>query len=176
MSRTIRIALAALTLGAFVAACDRPTAPEPARPAPAARSELLGLLGGVQLLSCPATTSDSASAVVGPAGGALTVGGFRVDFPAGAVDTTRTFVLTVPASRYLEIEVHAEGFAHYEFAAPVTVTLDVSRCGLLPPGLQVWHIDSETKTLLEPLGSVVDLLGRKVRFQTSHFSGYSIAW
>jgi hypothetical protein len=171
MHRATRLVLAGLSIALAAVACDRATAPDSA-PAPARPHALLGM----RLLGCPSATSDSASAVVGPEGGALSLGGFRVDFPAGAVDSARTFVLAVPASDVLEIEVHAEGRDHYAFATPVTVTLDASRCGILPPGLQVWHIDGRSRALLEPMGGVVDLLSRTVRFRTSHFSGYSIAW
>lgn len=173
-----RVLVACAALVASVAGCDRasPVAPERAPTAP--RTSLLGgVLGTVpQLLGCPSDESQSASAVIGPEGGSLVSGGFRVDFPAGAVDSARTFTLSVPASRYLEIEVHADGFEHYVFATPVTVTLDASRCGVLPLGLQVWNIDTETKALLEPMGGSLDLLTRTVRFRTPHFSGYTIAW
>src|SRR5687768_13069500 len=101
MLRSSRLVLAAFSLALAVVGCDRVTAPDavPTVPprAPQAPQTLLGLplLGGLRLLPCPGTTTTSASAVIGPEGGALTLGGFRVDFPAGAVDAARTFVLTV---------------------------------------------------------------------------------
>ncbi len=176
---------ATLLLALAVAGCDRPAAPTaPRAPAPAAApsggllGDLLGgTLGTVTRLACPTDATQRGSAVVGPEGGALVVGGFRVDFPVGAVAQPETFTLEVVAGQYLEIEVHAEGYAHYAFARPVTVTLDVSRCGgLLPAGLKAWHIDSETKALLESMGGLLDVTSRTLRFQTPHFSGYTIAW
>jgi hypothetical protein len=179
---------AALLLAMASVGCDRAVAPTaPALPATAAPTAapangligdvLGGVLGAVNRLVCPVDQARSGSAVVGPEGGALVVDRFRVDFPAGAVAQAETFDFEVVPGRYLEIEVHARGHAHYQFATPVTVTLDVSRCGsLLPSGMRAWHIDSQTKALLEPMGGVYDAGARTLRFQTPHFSGYTIAW
>ena len=176
---------AALLFALAGVGCDRPdapTAPRPLAPSAAPAGDLLGsavdgTLGAVSRLACPTDVSRRGTAVVGPEGGALVVDGFRVDFPAGAVAQPETFALEVAAGTYLEIEVHAEGYEHYAFATPVTVTLDLSRCGgLLPSGLRAWYIDSQSKALLEPMGGIVDLSTRTLRFQTPHFSGYTIAW
>ena len=48
--------------------------------------------------------------------------------------------------------------------------------GLLPSGLRAWYIDSQSKALLAPMGGLLDLTARTLRFQTPHFSGYTIAW
>jgi hypothetical protein len=182
--RSARLVLAALAFVAAATGCERSTPLDPAA-APAiapVRPSLLGPIGGILtgtlhgIIDCPSDASLSATATIGPDGGTLAVGGFRVDFPAGAVQSPQTFVLDIPAGPYLELDVRAEGYAHYWFGAPVTVTLDASRCGLLPPGLQVWNIDEQSKALLEPMGTVFNLLSRTVRFRTSHFSGYTIAW
>ena len=176
---------AALLLALASAGCDRPdapTAPRALAPSAAPTGSLLGgllgaTLGTVTRLACPTDDVRRGSAVVGPEGGALVVDGFRVDFPQGAVARPETFTLEVLAGQYLEIEVHAEGHAHYVFARPVSVTLDLSACGgLLPSGLRAWYIDSQSKALLAPMGGLLDLTARTLRFQTPHFSGYTIAW
>lgn len=181
--RSLRAATLLLALAGI--GCDRPeapTAPRPLAPAAAPASGLVGdvvggTLGTLTRLACPTDQARRGSAVVGPEGGALVVDGFRVDFPAGAVSQPETFVLEVVAGQYLEIEVHAEGHAHYQFASPVAVTLDLSRCGgLLPASAAAWHIDSQTKALLESMGGELDVLSRRLRFRTPHFSGYTIAW
>lgn len=184
MHRSARFLLATLALTAAATSCDRPApldpvaAPTAASVRPSLLSPVTGILTGTLhgLLSCPTDEARSATATIGPEGGVLAAGGFRVDFPAGAVQSAQTFVLDVPAGDLLEIDVTAEGHEHYWFDVPVTVTLDASRCGVLPPGLQVWNIDEQSKALLEPMGGVLDLLSRTVRFRTSHFSGYTIAW
>src|SRR5689334_25273334 len=92
MLRSARLVLAALVLSVVATSCDRPAPLDPAAPAIApARTSLLdpitGILTGTLhgLLDCPADQSLSATATVGPEGGTLAVGRFRVDFPAGAV-------------------------------------------------------------------------------------------
>jgi hypothetical protein len=130
-----------------------------------------------RLLVCPTDTTVTVTGVVGPQGGVLSTGGFRIEFPAGAVTVPQKFVLSVLRSEYLEIEAHAEGFASYQFATPVRITLDLARCGsALPSSLRAWHIDPVSNALLENMGGTLDLTGRKLRFSTRHFSGYSVAW
>ena len=176
---------ATLLLALAAAGCDRPdapTAPRALAPTAAPSGGLIGDLlgttvGTVTRLACPTDAERTGSAVVGPEGGALVVDGFRVDFPEGAVPQPETFTMELVAGQYLDVEVHAEGYAHYVFARPVTVTLDLSACGgLLPSGLSAWYIDSQTKALLAPMGGLLDVTARTLRFQTPHFSGYTIAW
>jgi hypothetical protein len=165
-----------LSLGVAGAACSVERA---AAPPPADRASLLGLLDpDPSLIKCPAGPEQSATALIGPLGGVLTVGATRVEIPANAVLSPTTFKLTVPASKYVEIEVTTDASEHYVFAQPVLVTLDYGRCGrsdLLRAPLTAWNIDPQTKALLEPMVSVDDKLAQTVTFTTLHFSGYAVA-
>jgi hypothetical protein len=134
--------------------------------------------GPANLIVCPAATAQASSGLIGPLGGVLTVGGATVLIPPNAVLLPTTFTLTVPASKYLEIEVTPAGGTHYTFAAPVAVTIDYSRCGrrdLDSSDLSVWYIDSQTKALLQNMRAVQDRLTHTVTFTTLHFSGYAVA-
>jgi hypothetical protein len=178
-ARLLRPATAALLLGLLGAACGDPvgvTAPALGTPAAASSADLLGLVGQVTRLVCPTDVERTASAVVGPEGGMLAVDGVRVEFPAGAVASTETFTLRVLGGLFVEIDLSAAGSEHYTFATPVSVTLDLARCGSLPVGLRAFYLDSSTKALLEDMGGELDLLGHKLRFRTPHFSGYTVAW
>jgi hypothetical protein len=179
MPRLTRFRLAfAVALGlAGAAACstDRLAGPQPGE-----RSALLGDLfnNAPTLLSCPAGETQSATAVIGPLGGVLAAGNTQVVIPANAVLSPTTFNLTVPASRYVEIEVTTDASEHYVFAQPVVVTLDYGRCGrsnILRAPLTAWNIDPRTKALLEPMISVDNKLTQTVTFTTLHFSGYAVA-
>jgi hypothetical protein len=142
-------------------------------------SQLLGLLDNEpSLIICPAGQPQSASALIGPLGGVLAAGGAQVVIPANAVLSPTTFTLSVPASKYVEIEVTTDASEHYVFSQPVLVTLDYGRCGrsnLLRAPLSAWNIDPQTKALLEPMTSVDDKLAHTVTFTTIHFSGYAVA-
>jgi hypothetical protein len=146
---------------------------------PTDRSPLLGLFNKEPtLVNCPAGEAQSATALIGPLGGVLAAGGTQVVIPANAVLSPTTFNLTVPASKYVEIEVTTDASEHYVFAQPVLVTLDYGRCGrsnLLRAPLTAWNIDPETKALLEPMISVDNKLTQTVTFTTLHFSGYAVA-
>jgi hypothetical protein len=150
-----------------------------AGPSPTDGSSLLGLFAqDPSLIKCPAGPEQSASALIGPLGGMLAVGNTRVVIPENAVLSPTTFTLTVPASKYVEIEVTTDASEHYVFSQPVLVTLDYGRCDrakLLREPLSVWNIDPQTKALLEPMISVDDKLTRTVTFTTLHFSGYAVA-
>jgi hypothetical protein len=165
-----------LSLGAAAAACSVDRA---AGPRPADRSSLLGLFDrDPALIKCPAGAAQSASSLIGPLGGVLAVEGAQVVIPANAVLSPTTFTLTVPASKYVEIDVTTGDSEHYVFSQPVLVTLDYGRCGrsdLLRAPLTAWNIDPQTKALLEPMISVDNKLTQTVTFTTLHFSGYAVA-
>ena len=177
MNRRNRFGLVfALALGiAGGAGCsvDPSTGPRTAAP-----SGLLGLSSQPTLIQCPSSETQSATALIGPLGGVLAAGNTRVEIPADAVLSPTTFKLTVPASKYVEIEVTTDSSEHYLFAQPVVVSIDYGRCGRsnidLSP-LSAWNIDPATKALLEPMVSVDDKLLRTVTFSTVHFSGYAVA-
>jgi hypothetical protein len=178
-NRRIHLVLAA-SLALALAGAASCTADRAASPLPSDRSSLLGLSGGSapSLLNCPAGATQSVTSTIGPLGGLLAVGNTRVLIPANAVLAPTEFTLTVPSSRYVEIEVTAAGSEHFLFELPVTVTIDYSRCSRsnidLRP-LTVWNIDPATKALLEPMPSVDNKLTRSVLFTTLHFSGYAVA-
>lgn len=133
---------------------------------------------GHSLITCSVDQAQSATAIIGPLGGVLSAGNSRVVIPEGAVSAATTFTLTVPASRYVEIEVTADGGEHYVFALPVTVALDYSRCkrsDLDQTPLTAWNIDPASKVLLEAMVGVDDKSTHVVTFSTIHFSGYAVA-
>jgi hypothetical protein len=129
------------------------------------------------LLVCPSSTTLSTTSIIGSLGGVLSVDGTSVTIPANAVLAPTSFTLTVPASRYVEIEVTAGDADHFLFSQPVQVAVDYSRCGggwLLSSPHQAWNIDPNTKALLENMGGVDEKLTRTVVFSTLHFSGYAL--
>jgi hypothetical protein len=162
-------------LGGASCSSDTLTAPQPP-----ARGDLLGIsFGSPSLITCTSPgTSQSVTSLIGPLGGVLAVGNTQVIIPADAVLSPTNFTLTVPASKYVEIEVTAEGTEHFLFAQPVTVVLDYSRCSRWDLNLKLltaWNIDPVTKAMLEPMVSVDNKLLRTVTFTTLHFSGYAVA-
>jgi hypothetical protein len=179
-ARPFRPALAALVAILLGAACaDREPLTAPVGPATQAprSADLLGLgdlLGNASRLVCPASASAAGSAVIGPDGGTLVANGVRVDFPAGAVAESQTFTAQVVPGSYVEVDLAAQGHAHYNFAVPVTVTLDLQSCVILPLGARAFYVESGA--LVEDMGGDLDLLGRTIRFRTPHFSGYTVAW
>jgi len=130
------------------------------------------------LLECPSNQTTTTSAVVGLLGGAVTLGGTTITIPGGALTAPTLLQVTIPASRYMEIDVTAVGFTSFLFQKPVSVTIDYSRCtrsDLDQQTLHVWHIDPDTKQLLEDMGGVDDKSSRRITFSTGHLSGYAVA-
>ena len=129
------------------------------------------------LIECPTTTSLSADATIGPLGGTLSLGGMQVVLPLGAVLQPTHLVLTVPASRYMEIDVSVPGTDHFLFEKPIIVTIDYSRCdaAVTRAALSAWHIDGTTNELLEQMLSIDDKLNHRVVFTTGHLSVYALA-
>jgi hypothetical protein len=130
------------------------------------------------LITCPAASPVSTSAVIGPLGGILALGNTRVVIPLSAVLFPTKFTLTIPASNLAEIDVSAEGTSHYLFRLPIAMAIDYSRCNtpqLDSKSLSVWNIDPQSKQLLEQMIGVDEKLTHTVIFTTIHLSGYAVA-
>jgi hypothetical protein len=151
------------------------TSSSPEVPATASRSGVQG--AGATLIECPPAATLTTKALIGPLGGVVAAGNTIVVVPADAVLFPTTFTLTVPSSKYVELDVKVEGVEHFTFAKPVNVTIDYGRCGGVIDNttLSVWNIDPLTKDLLERMVSVDNKLARTITFTTLHFSGYAVA-
>src|SRR5688572_4716331 len=124
-SRSITAVLVALTLGAF-AACTGPEITGPT--AQGTRSDLLGFDTGLDgkvanLIECPSSESATATELISPLGGVVSVGGATIAIPAGALLFPSVVTVSVPASRYVEVDISVEGVPHFIFELPVTVTI-----------------------------------------------------
>ena len=132
-----------------------------------------------KLVECPTAQTLSATGTITPlVGGTIAVGGSSVVLPVGAVSVPTVITLTVPASSYVEVELRANGLEHLVFALPLRVTIDYSRCtrtDINQKPLAAWHIDTDTKALLEDMHGTDDKSARTVTFTTGHFSSYAIA-
>jgi hypothetical protein len=162
------LALAALSLAT---SCGEPraTAPKPTS---------LSQSSDPTLLECPTNTGTSTSSVIGLLGGELQIGATSVAIPTGALATPTLIQLTIPPSRFMEIDVTAVGFSSFLFQTPITVTIDYSRCSrgdIDRQTLHVYHIDPLTKQLLEDMGGIDDKISRRITFTTGHLSGYAVA-
>ena len=133
-----------------------------------------------ELLVCPTNEAASAQGVIGPEGGSIGARGTTISIPAGAVPEPTLFEVVVPASQYLETEIHAVGVEHYVFQQPATITINTARCpdGAIPEfgTLQGAYIDTPTHRILQLMGGVDDRDGHKVSFETGHLSGYVVAF
>jgi hypothetical protein len=166
--------LTSLVLAAFTA-CGEPTAPAGT---PGASADAL-IFGGTRLVSCPSQELRVASQTIGPLGGDLSAGGMTLSIPPGAVPLPTLFTVTVPPSKYVEVEITALGVEHFVFDAPVRITLDYGRCtrsDIDQAPLTVWYIDGITDTPLRPMGGEDDKGARTVTFTTGHLSSYAIAY
>lgn len=165
-SRCVPLAFV-LAAGVVLAACDDAPVSDPLE-----RAEFVEARG--LLSACAVAPSTSTRAVIGALGGSISVSGATMTVPAGAVLENTEFRLHVPSSQYAEVEIHANGLEHFQFLAPVVITMDYSRCEASGV-LTAWHIDPDTKSLLENMGGVQDALNQRVIFSTMHLSGYAIA-
>lgn len=169
---------AAAALALVLAACSGDgfaTAPEPI----VQSSVIAAADAGPTLLSCPNLRGKSVSRRIGPTGGALTIAGTKMIVPAGAVRAETEFVMSIPASEYLEIDIVADGREHFEFERPVTIRVNYAHCRSDEAdlaSLSAWHVDDATRDFLQGMESVDDKRGRKVTFETDHLSRYAIAW
>lgn len=166
-------AVDAILLGVLLplTACDAPElASAPSEPQ-------LAMVTTPTLVSCPSVVERSNDGLVAGFGGVVTLARNAVIVPAGAVLGAADITIEVPASDYMLVELKANGQEHWQFLAPVTVTIDYARCpiGLFDPPVSAWHVDPETGELLEHMGGIDNRLLKTITFVTDHFSGYAIA-
>jgi len=130
------------------------------------------------LVECPSDQSFQTSGDVLPTGGSVSLRGHSVTVPSGAVLLPTSISLAEPASQYMQVNLGANGEDHFQFRAPIRVTISYARCSrsnLDKAPLSVWLIDEQTGALLQNMGGVDDKVNRTVTFETDHFSGYAIA-
>jgi hypothetical protein len=161
------------------AACaDLPTQPDTGSSAPPRLEEVAP--AHPQLLVCPTSWTQTARETIGPEGGKIGVAGSSITIPPGAVPSPTEFEVVVPASPYMEVEIHPVGMDSYLFAVPATVKISYARCpaDAMPTdaALQGVYIDGATNRVLERMGGDADKVSRKLSFHTWHLSGYAIAF
>ena len=164
-----------MTIAALVAtfiACDEPTG---------ATSTSLKALDGTAAIKCPTDQSLSASGTILPlVGGSVTAlpTATSIVLLPGSLLAPTTLDVTVPASKYMLVDIKADATDHFIFQLPVTVTIDYSRCDAddLPSGaLSVWVLDPITGRLTEKMESADDRLLRHITFATGHLTSYVVA-
>jgi len=176
-----RVAAALISVAAFGCA-DLGTQPEPRTGAgPQFEvAEVSGAESTVQLLACPTHDAQTAREIIGAGGGSIAARGVSIAIPAGAVSEPTEFEVTVPASPYLEVEIHAIGHDSYQFQQPATITIKYSNCSdnsvVERATLVGAYIDTETEQVLEVMGGYDDKAARRISFTTWHLSGYAVAY
>jgi hypothetical protein len=131
-----------------------------------------------QLVECPSSTSYSATGSILPLGGEVSMRGHSVALPLGAVALPVSIGIEEPSSRFMLIDLSANGQDHFQFLSPIQVTISYARCSrsnIERGPLSVWLVDPATGALLENMGGVDDKTNRRITFETDHFSGYAIA-
>ena len=136
------------------------------------------LTAGRMLVECPVSEARSVSGTLGILGGNLELDGHVLALPLGAVLVPTDFTMTVPASRFVEVHVTANGAHGFQFLETAVFTISYQRCtrnDLARADLTVYKIDPETKALLKDMGGSKNALLRTVTFSTDSLSAYSIA-
>ena len=165
VTQGIRTGLA-LLVGALIAGCDAATAPTSAPRA--------GLLPGIStptLLQCATTEESTGAAVIGPAGGVVRVGQHFLEIPGGALSEDVLIQGRAPAGNYVELQFEPHGLV---FAQQARLVMSYEHCGLTGLLLQVVYVD-DSRSILEILPSLNNVLRQRVAARVSHFSSYMLA-
>lgn len=168
----LRRGLALLAMPAVLLACADQPAPLLSPDAP------MRSTAGSALVECPTSETRSVTKTVGSLGGTVDLDGHSITLPLGAVLLPTTLTLTVPASRYMEIEITANGAESFDFEQAVAITISYARCtrsNIDKAPLTAWQIDPATKALLEHMGGTDDKAARALTFGSDHLSGFAIA-
>jgi hypothetical protein len=135
-------------------------------------STLQTVLNTVHLLTCAPQPYAVNTALVGPAGGTITVGAHKLVIPVGAL--SQPTLITAEQIRGSTNSVRFQP-AGLTFAKPATLTLSYSNCLLPPLGAQVVYTDEQLR-VLERILSIDLRLSRSVNGFIRHFSRYAVAY
>lgn len=179
ISRPITALFAAASIALVAASCTEPTAAPMGEPVALPSFSVAGFAATEgQLLSCPVRAAKTFTVTIDQHGARYAKHGVEVSVPAGALAGPQQFRVTLPRSPYVEADIDAVGYEHFTFRRPVTVTFDYSRCGNAASvsALSVWYLADDTRALLEPMPTLVDARAKTITFQTTHLSGYGLAY
>jgi hypothetical protein len=173
----------------FAAACaDAPSAPvqDGMQPTAAPSNTMLSYAATASVLTrvTPLSRPVQASAVIGSAGGTLTVPstGLTLTVPAGAVSQATTFTVSAPAGGGVWYDFQPSGA---RFAQPLVITQDLRSAnmyGVSRSALEgAYFMDgtrnetSKTARVTEVLPVTFNSTGTAVSFKVTHFSGYMVS-
>ncbi|HZH39402.1 MAG TPA: hypothetical protein VFD85_00235 [Gemmatimonadales bacterium] len=178
MSRARRLALVVglLSGGLVVGSCDRtPVAPvtPPVQSVPDVRSDWFGWSLNL-LLTCSPLPFDSASQVIGPDGGAISVGPHTLTVPAGALTAPTLITAVVDPDSVNAVRFSPQGLV---FQRPAQLAMSYANCGFLGAFIpkRIAYTTDDFR-ILEIIPSLDNVLNRTVTGRVSHFSQYAIAW
>lgn len=119
-------------------------------------------------------SQNSASAVIGSAGGQLRLGRHRLVVPAGAVNNNVTFTMAYASESGVGVDCYPSG---RQFQVPVTLTLsfkdtqyDCNNCD--PSGLAIFFLPDGGSPQQQP--SNINITDKTVSADLTHFSRYII--
>lgn len=193
----VRIAfgLAVVAVLAFTACSELPTAPSPRSSiTPDATGPLFGKNKKVKvtepvlvdaLLWKKPVSHKSATAVIGPEGGTITLkGGTKIVFPAGAVSEDVNITATRLAGKIVAFEFEPHGI---QFAQPVVIEVPTRNTkvpdlpsladiqGAYFPNITALNPGFGTATVTEFEPTFVSADKAWIRFSVDHFSGYLVS-
>jgi hypothetical protein len=178
-----------VALTTFAAACaDAPSAPaqDALQPTAAPSYTMLSSAATASVLTrvTPLSRPVQASAVIGSAGGTLTLPstGLTLTVPAGAVSRATTFTVSAPAGGGVWYDFEPSGA---KFAQPLVITQDLrsaNMSGVARSALEgAYFMDgtrnenSGTAKVTEVLPVAINATGTALSFRVTHFSGYMVS-
>lgn len=120
--------------------------------------------------ACTRRDAQQGSAVIGPAGGTITLGNNQLIVPAGALDTATLITASVPADTIASIHFEPEGL---QFRKPAGLVLDGEGCTVSGDGVDVLYLDDDG-AVLERIEATYSNFWHTVAAPISHFSVYAI--
>lgn len=170
----------ALALSLVMWGCD--SLSESALTGPSEKSEVLVTYTSSSGYTVARETDASVgtvTALIGPAGGALSIGKHFLSVPAGAVDAPTTFTM-VKEPGSLKVDLTAtrllpNDVGHAGFPVPVKLGLSYESAESVPNPGALKVIWLKTDGTFEVQSSSVDVYGKLVVGSVNHFSAFAIA-
>jgi hypothetical protein len=126
-----------------------------------------------RLRACASTSqSESATRVIGPAGGAIRFADHVLEIPAGALDSAVSITATAAQSPYVVVDLAPHGL---QFRVPAHLSMGYGACAWADSLFHIDYLSDDLTQVLEQESSTVHPDRHMVEAPIDHFSLYAVA-
>lgn len=169
------VSLLILLVVGVIAACSDSTGPTPIEAESAGALPTSGVLSMHRLAYCTPQPIASASALIGPAGGTIRAGKYKLTFPIGALTRTTLITMVAPRDTVNQVALGPEGL-QFPLGRHPTLKMDYRHCKIPTTAVKRIVYTDDNLQARETLLTADNVLTGEVAGKLKHFSRYALMY